>query len=62
MFLPHGELDRNRRASKSIAAAGASLTDLVFLEMGLFHLGIPRFKGWKSLDFLGFSRPKRAFS
>jgi hypothetical protein len=31
--------------------------DLGFLDSRLFRFGISRFRGWKSLDFLGFSRP-----
>jgi hypothetical protein len=35
---------------------------LGFLGLGLFGRGNPRLWGWKGLDFLGFSRPNRAFS
>ena len=34
----------------------------VFLAPGRFGLKTPVFEGWKSLDFLGFSRPNRDFS
>jgi len=32
------------------------------LDPGRFRFGRPRFEGWKSLDFLGFSRSNRDFS
>jgi hypothetical protein len=32
------------------------------LAHGLLSAKTPAFEGWKSLDFLGFSRPKRDFS
>jgi hypothetical protein len=35
---------------------------LGFLGSWPFGRETPRFEGWKSLDFLGFSRPNRAFS
>jgi hypothetical protein len=35
---------------------------LGFLGLGPFSRENPGFEGWKGLDFLGFSRPNRAFS
>jgi hypothetical protein len=35
---------------------------LGFLGLGPFSRENPDFEGWKGLDFLGFSRPNRAFS
>jgi hypothetical protein len=35
---------------------------LGFLGLWLFRCGNPDREGWISLDFLGFSRPKRDFS
>jgi hypothetical protein len=35
---------------------------LEFLEPWLFRVGTPQKRGWKSLDFLGFSRVKRDIS
>jgi hypothetical protein len=35
---------------------------LAFLASGPFDRETQVFEGWKSLDFLGFSRPDRAFS
>jgi hypothetical protein len=34
----------------------------VFLARGLLAAKAPVFEGWKSLNFLGFSRPNLAFS
>jgi hypothetical protein len=36
--------------------------DLGFLGTGPFAYEIPDFGGWKSLDFLGFSRPNQDLS
>jgi hypothetical protein len=35
---------------------------LGFLGLGLFGRENPYYEDWKSLDFLGFSRPDQAFS
>jgi hypothetical protein len=50
----------------SLAAAGRDARSgrlgLGFLGPGAVQPRKPCFEGWKSLDFLGFSRPSRAFS
>src|ERR1700722_2394672 len=55
---------RSRRASN--AHAGRPLRPercvWVFLGAGLLTAKTLVYEGWKSLDFLGFSRPNRAFS
>ncbi len=62
-----GERSRGRPQAPSVrpelvrllrrpAAMGRS--DLGFLDPALFRFGTRRFRGWKSLDFLGFSRPE----
>jgi hypothetical protein len=49
-----GGLDRLRRR---LRRSGRFRPDLGFLVSGLFAAKTPVFRGWKSLDFLGFSRP-----
>jgi hypothetical protein len=50
----------------SFAAAGAALGPVdpvwVFLGSGRLAAKTLLYGGWKGLDFLGFSRPNRAFS
>jgi hypothetical protein len=50
----------------SLSAVGAvfSRVDPVWVFLGSRRLAAktPGFEGWKGLDFLGFSRPNRAFS
>ena len=44
------------------AAPPPGRSGLDCLDPGRFRFGRPRFEGWKSLDFLGFSRSNRDFS
>jgi hypothetical protein len=50
----------------SFAAAGSTLGPVdpvwVFLGSGRLAAKTLLYEGWKGLDFLGFSRPNRAFS
>jgi hypothetical protein len=68
-FCVNSSLDRfalGQSRLGSFAATGATLGPgdpvWVFLGLGRLAAKTPGFERWKSLDFLGFSRPDRAFS
>ena len=60
--LPHEFVTLTLHSAADAAQIQTGRPDLGFLGSSPFAAKTPDYEGWKSLDFLGFSRPNRDLS